>query len=277
MLRQPLIFFVRLLHWDIVELSILDRLLWFASGAAPMLVLICLIRRRLLAPPFRGFAVMLLFGVLRELIMLVPPYGTHAYTVVWECSLVPVLAAQVWTANSALSSIALLYPRLGRFAVQLFSLCLAATACLSFLGLPFEVHRVAGSEAVLRLVFLVYRWVDTLIAGTLILTSAFFLRFPAPLKKPPRNVVAHIFLLGVYFASYATLFLVENFVRLGALVSLERVQSALVLLLYAVWTIVLTADGCTGEEWPRVSSSFIELVGRRNRTALALLRYAVGK
>ncbi len=222
----------------------------------------------MLAPPFNALAAMLGVGLLRDLVMFIPRYDTHAYAVIWECSLVPLLAAQAWAAVAALNAIARLYPKISRFAARVFLVCLATTALACCTGLPFEIHRIGGNEGILRTLFLLHRWLDSLIAGTLILTSWFFLRFPAPIKQPPRNLVMHTLLLTFYFSAYAVLFFAENLAPLGAIASLERFQSALVVVLYAAWAICITPKGEQSKAWPRVD---LVLVQEWNQTAVPLL------
>jgi hypothetical protein len=118
---------------------------------------------------------------------------------------------------------------------------------------------------------------DSLIAGTLILTGAFLLRFPAPLKQLSPNLVLHFLLLSAYFSAHGALFFAENLAPLGAVATLEHLQLALVVILYAVWAICLSPNGSTSESWPRLDTAVVELVEQRNRAALALLRYAADK
>lgn len=184
--------------------------------------------------------------------MSIPRYDTHAYTVAWEWSLPVLLAAQIWAGFDALKAVTRLYPKIGKFAVKLFLVCLAITATVCCFGLPLELHRLTGQEAALRTLFLLQRWVDSSIAGTLVLVAGFFVRFPAPLKQPPRNLVLHIAFLSAYFCSYALLFFAENLAPLGAIASIERSQFIVVVLLYAAWAICLSKRGQTSEPWPQL-------------------------
>ncbi len=190
--------------------------------------------------------------LLRDAMLFVPGYSTHSYAVIWEWTLPPLLAAQAWCGLDALKAVARLYPKIGNFAVRLFLACLAITTVICCLGLPFEVHRLAGGEALLRALFLLQRWVDSWIAGTLILVAVFFARFPAPLKRPPRNLVIHTVLLSIYFGGYAVLFFAENLAPLGAVELLEQLQFVLIVLLYGVWAICLSQNGERSEPWPHV-------------------------
>lgn len=257
----------------IVGLSVLDWLLWYGSIVASASVLCCLMRRGLLVPPFRTFAMMIGMALLRDVLMLFFRYDTHAYALAWECSLIPLLVLQCWTASDCLKSIALLYPKIGHFAVRLFWISLGTTIVLCCSGLPFEVRHIAGNEGMLRALFLLQRWIASLIAGSLLLTVVFFLHFPLPAKRLPYNLVVHVLFLIVYFTGYGALFFAENVAPLGAIVALERVQLSLVVVLYALWVICLSSNGSTSEAWPRLDTEVVELVQARNRVALALLRY----
>ena len=188
----------------------------------------------------------------RDAVMSLPPYNTHAYTVAWGWSLPVLLAAQIWAGLDTLKAVARLYPKIGRFAVRLFLVCLAITIAVCCLGLPLELHRLKGEEGLLRMLFLLQRSVDSWIAGTLVLVALFFARFPAPLKQPPRNLVLHTVLLSAYFGSYALLFFAENMAPLGAIASIERFQFSLVTILYAVWAISLSSRGETTQPWPEL-------------------------
>jgi len=190
--------------------------------------------------------------LVRDGIVSIPAYDTHAYAVAWAWTLPALLAAQVWAGLDTLQAVARLYPKIGRFAVRLFLACLAITVAVCCLGLPFELHRLRDEDATLRALFLLHRLVDSWIAGTLILVAVFFARFPAPLKQPPRNLVLHTILLSLYFAGYAGLFFVENLAPLGSAVFFERLQFVLIIVLYSAWAAGLSKDGQTSEPWPEI-------------------------
>jgi hypothetical protein len=211
-----------------------------------------MVQQKLLVAPFQAFALMLGVVLARDGLMSIPRYDSHAYTVAWGWSLPVLLAAQIWAGSETLKAVARLYPKIGRFAVRLFVVCLAMTAVVCCLALPLELHRMKGEEVILRSLFLLQRWVDSSIAGTLVLVALFFARFPAPLKQPPRNLVIHTVLLSAYFCSYAVLFFAENLAPLGTIASLERLQFALVVLLYAAWALCLSRRGEMSQPWPEV-------------------------
>jgi len=235
-----------------VDLSSFDRFVWFASATVAAAIICRITRQKLFVSPFRAFTSMLGIVLVRDVVMSIPRYNTHAYTVAWEWSLPVLLAAQIWAGLDALIAVARLYPKIGNFAVKLFLVCLVITAAACCLGLPLELHRLNGQEAALRTLFLLQRWVDSSIAGTLLLVALFFARFPAPLKQPPRNLILHTVLLSAYFGSYALLFFAENLAPLGAMASLERLQFSLVVLLYAAWAICLSKRGQTSQPWPEL-------------------------
>jgi hypothetical protein len=195
---------------------------------------------------------MLSVGLARDGVMSIPRYDSHAYTVAWGWSLPVLLAAQIWAGLETLKAVARLYPKIGSFAVRLFLVCLAITAGICCFGLPLELRRLTGEEVILRGLFLLQRWVDSSIAGTLVLVALFFARFPAPLRQPPRNLIIHTVLLSGYFSSYAVLFFAENLAPLGAIASFERVQFTLVVLFYAAWALCLSRGGEMSQPWPEV-------------------------
>jgi hypothetical protein len=228
------------------------QILWLASAVLAAAVIARIFHQRLFLTPLKTFAFMLGVVLLRDVILSVPGYDTHAYTAAWEWTLPAVLVAQIWVGFDTLKAVARLYPKIGNFAVGLFLICLAITVAVCCAGLPFELYRLHGHEALLRALFLLHRSVDSWIAGTLILVAAFFACFPAPLKQPPRNLVLHITLLSLYFGGYAVLFFAENLAPLGAMAFLEHLQFIFVVLLYAAWTIFLSKRGEATEPWPRV-------------------------
>jgi hypothetical protein len=235
-----------------VGLSYWDRILWVASAVLAGLVIWRIIQQRLFASPFRALGAMLGVVLIRDGIVSIPVYNTHAYAVVWAWTLPVLLAAQVWAGLDTLKAVARLYPKIGRFAVRLFLTCLVITVAVCCLGLPFELHRLSDEDAALRALFLLHRSVDSWIAGTLILVAVFFARFPAPLKQPPRNLVLHTILLSLYFSGYAALFFTENLMSLGSAVLVERLQFILVVALYAVWAAGLSKSGENSEPWPEI-------------------------
>jgi len=200
--------------------------------------------------------------LVRDGVVSIPSYDTHAYAVAWAWTLPVLLAAQVWAGLDTLKAVARLYPKIGRFAVRLFLVCLAVTVAVCCLGLPFELHRLRDEEAALRALFLLQRLVDSWIAGTLILVAVFFARFPAPMKQPPRNLVLHTILLSVYFGGYAALFFAENLTSLGSAVFVERLQFVLVVVLYSVWAAGLSKSGETSEPWPEVDVMVLRILAQ---------------
>lgn len=190
--------------------------------------------------------------VVRDVLLSIPHFKTHAYAATWEWSLPALLVAQMWAGLDTLRAVARLYPEIGKLAVRIFLSCLATTITICCLSLPFELHHLAGEETLLRSLFLLHRCVDGWIAGTLILVAAFFARFPAPVKQPPRNLVIHTVLLSVYFSGYAVLFIAENLAPLGAVASVERIQLLLVVVLYTIWAICLSKKGERSEPWPQI-------------------------
>lgn len=232
--------------------SSFDQVLWLTSAVLAAAVIARIFQQGLFLSPLKTFAAMLGVVLVRDGILSIPNYNTHAYTAVWEWTLPAVLVAQVWAGLDTLKAVARLYPKIGNFAVRLFLVCLAITVAVCCLGLPFELHRLQGAESLLRTLFLLQRSVDSWIAGTLILVAIFFARFPAPLKQPPRNLVLHTTLLSLYFGGYAVLFFAENLAPLGAITFLEHLQFIVIVLLYAVWATCLSKRGEATEPWPQI-------------------------
>lgn len=258
-----------------MDLSRLDQVLWLASAALAAAIIARILQQGLFRSPLKSFAWMLGVVLMRDATLSVPRYNTHAYAVIWEWTLPALLAAQLWAGFDTLRAIARLYPKIGKFAVRLFLACLAITVIVCCLSLPFELHRLAGPEALLRSLFLLHRCVDSWIAGTLILVAVFFARSPAPLRRPPRNLVMHTLLLSLYFGGYAALFLAENLAPLGAVATLERVQFGLVILLYTVWLICLSRSGENRDPWPQMDIMLLRTVehaSQARRSAILAIR-----
>lgn len=195
---------------------------------------------------------MLTAVLVRDAVVSIPRYDSHAYTLAWEYTLPVLLGAQLWVGLEALLAIARLYPKFGRFIVRLYVFCLSISVAVCCLILPFETRHILGAETVLRLFFLLQRCMDTCIAATVMLASIFLVRFTAPSKQPPRNLVLHTVLLTAYFGGYAVLFMAENLTALGGAAILERVQFILVILVYAVWAAGLSKEGARSEPWPEI-------------------------
>ncbi len=254
-----------------MDLSRFDQVLWLASAVLAAAIIARILQQRLFQSPLNSFAWMLGVVLVRDAALSIPRYNTHAYAVIWEWTLPVLLAAQLWAGFDTLRAIARLYPNIGRFAVRIFLACLAITVTVCCLSLPFELHRLAGPEALLRSLFLLHRCVDSWIAGTLILVVVFFARFPAPLRRPPRNLVMHTLLLSLYFTGYATLFLVENLAPLGAVAALERIQFGLVVLLYTVWAICLSRSGENREPWPQIEVMLLRAVEHATQAGVSAI------
>lgn len=250
-----------------MELPSFNQFISFLSAALAVVIVLRIVRQHLLVAPYKAFAVMLGVIVLRDVAVSIPPYTSPAYSAVWALTLPFLLVAHVWAALETLRAVAQLYPKIGNFAVRLFFACLIATIVVCCLGLPFELHRMTGQERLLREVFLVHRSVDSWVAGTLLLVAAFFARFPAPLKQPPRNLVLHTMLLTCYFGGYGVLFFAENLAQLGAVAVVERLQLSFVVVLYAIWAIGLSARGQQSEPWPEIDVILLESLEPRPNLA----------
>ena len=197
----------------------------------------------------------------RDAVVSIPRYDSHAYTVAWEWTLPVLLAAQLWAGLDTLRAVARLYPKFGRFVLRLYLSCLGISVAVCCLSLPFELRRLSGGEQLLRELFLLQRSVDSWIAVTLILVSVFLARYPAPSKKPPRNLVLHTFLLTSYFGGYGILFIAENLTVLGGAAIVERAQFVMILLVYAAWAAGLSKEGAHSEPWPQLDVILLRTVG----------------
>jgi hypothetical protein len=231
---------------------IFDQTLRFLSIVLAAAIVYRIIQQQLFTSPLSSFALMLGVVLARDAAVSIPKYDSHAYTLVWEVSLPVLLLAQVWAGLDTLRAIARLYVTFGDFIVRLYLCCLGASVVICSATLPWELSRVNGQEAALRELFLLQRCVDSLIAGTLILASAFLLRHLAPPRRPPRNLILHTLLLSLYFAGYSGLFFAENLAVLGGAATVERTQFVLIVLLYSAWACSLSSEGAPSEPWPKV-------------------------
>lgn len=196
----------------------------------------------------------------RDAVVSIPRYDSHAYTVAWEWTLPVLLAAQVWAGLDTLRAVARLYPKFGDLVLRLYFSCLGISVAVCCLSLPFELRHLTGGETLLRELFLLQRCIDSWIAVTLILVCVFLARFPAPSKKPPRNLVLHTFLLSTYFGGYAALFVVENLNALGGAAIAERALFVLIVLVYAGWAAGLSKEGAHSEPWPQIDVILLRTV-----------------
>jgi hypothetical protein len=231
-----------------------QNVLWYSSALLSSGILLRLYRQGLLAKrPYGSFAMMLATMLLRDLALMAIPVRTLTYTVAWEATLPLVLLAHVWSATGTYRSIAALYPKIGNFALRLFAICLAAAFLSCFAGLPFETAHLVPGQAILRSVMLLYRWVDGIAAGALMLAVLFFQCFPSPLRTLPRNLIRHTALLFCYFGVYSLAYFAQNLVPLDA-PALETGRMFLVTALYATWIFSLSAAGEFSEPWARTDS-----------------------
>lgn len=270
-----------------MELSRSYDILRYLSILAPLLILFRLALQRLLRTrPYSAFAAMLGVGVLRDLILLLPSdYRSHSYALAWEITLPFLLLAQASAAVETYAAIASLYAKIGTFAVRLFRGALVATALACCLGLPFETRQIAGVESTVRSLFLLDRWMNSLMAGGLILAVAYLARYPRPLKVMPRNLVLHTTLLCTYFVLYSIVPFVLNLIPLGQGLWVQVLLFAAVLALYASWIAGLSAEGERSEAWPEIDARTLEQMEARHRAILefgctvanSALRQAAGR
>lgn len=231
----------------------LDQALWFITAAFSAITLGKLISAGLWrTPSLSAFAALLLVSILRDITLSRITYDSHTYAVAWEAFLPALLLSHAWAAFAAYRAVVNLYPHIGRFAVWLFAGALLVAALLCLGTLPWELRRIDGdaNELLIRSMFLLYRWVDGLAAGGLILACGFLRLFPRPLKRMPANLALHTVLLAAYFGAGCLLFFAENLSTLGAVPWLERAHFGFVALLYARWTLKLSAEGEEQEPWP---------------------------
>lgn len=244
-----------------VELSSFDHVLRVLSIVLETAAMIRIFQQRLFTSPLVSLACMLSMVLARDIVVSIPKYDTQAYILAWEWTLFPLLAAQVWAGLDNLRAVAGLYPAIGGFAVRLYLSCLAISAAVCSLTLPFELRDISGGATFLRSLFLLQRCVDSWIAGTLLLVSVYLVRFPAPALKPPRNLVLNTVLLTIYFGGYAVLFMLENLAPLGGAAIAEQAQFVLVILVYAAWTAGLSKAGQRSEPWPQIDVVLVHGLG----------------
>lgn len=259
--------------------------LWYASPVLSLCVLHRLWRERLRSITYEGFAIMLVVGIARDVVLMNAPFESRLYSQLWAATLPLALVSQAVAALGTYAAIARLYPKLGRFGVGVFLGALVLTAVASCIVVPFETRRMTGGETMLRTLFALDRWIHTLIAGALLLAVAFLARYPRPLKRMPRNLVVHTWLLSAFFSVYAVLPFVLNLVPLGGAPAAQAIASLLVLAICVGWIFGLSAEGEATEPWPAVDEGIGALIERRNERALQLgeelakraLRQAAGR
>jgi ethanolamine transporter EutH len=251
--------------------------LHYLSIALPVLILIRLVQQGLWRlSPYSGFALFLMVGLVRDLVLLKPDYETTTYSLLWKCTLPVLLIAQIGAGLSTYSAISRMYSGLGRFAIWLFAICLLAAALAGLVLLPVEIHRIGAAEAELRVLFLVQRWVATVLAGGLMLAVAYLQRFPAPLRQVPRNIKVHAGCVAAYFSSYAVLYALENAYKLGEAQWAVMAQLTAVCLIYCVWAVGLSREGQLSKPWPALDQAVFDMIDARYRAARNILSQAAG-
>jgi hypothetical protein len=256
-------------------MSPVDRALWFLTAALSAVALgrifyLGLWRKQ----PLSSFAFMVLISALCDVAFFGLSNESHAYAVAWEAVLPVRLTSHGWAAFSAYRAVADLYQNLGRFAVWLFAAALSIATLVCCGTLPWELRQIGGNESFIRSMFLLYRWVDGLAAGALILTCGFLAAFPRPMRLMSSNLIRHTVLLTLYFSAAAILFLAENLTRLGTAVWLERSHFILIALLYSAWIVGLSKRGEASETWPELAPEVQNLISERNEFVRALGHHA---
>ncbi len=270
-----------------MELPRAYDVLRYLSIFAPLLILVRLSSQRLLRTrPYTAFASMITVGLLRDVILLLPSdYRSHSYALAWEITLPFLLLAQAVAAVATYAAIASLYAKIGAFAVRLYGGALAATAIGCCIGLPFETRHIAGVEASVRSLFLLDRWMNSLMAGGLILAVVYLARFPRPLRVMPSNLMLHTTLLSAYYALYSIVPFLLNLVPLGQGLWVQVVLLTAVLALYVCWITGLSAEGERTEAWPEIDPRTLVHIEARHRAILefgatvasSALRHAAGR
>lgn len=256
-------------------MSPVDRVLWFLTGALSAIVFVRILSLGIWRKqPLTSFAFMLLISLLCDVAFFGLSNESHAYTVAWEAVSPLRLTSHAWAAFSAYVAVANLYQKIGRFAVRLFATALSIAVLFCCGTFPLELRHIGGNESFVRSMFLLYRWVDGLAAGGLILACGFLAAFPRPMKRMSSNLIRHTLLLALYFASAAVLFLTENLAHLGAAVWPERGHFLFVGLLYAGWTISLSKQGEESEPWPDLPPEVQNFIRDRNDFARVLGHHA---
>jgi hypothetical protein len=226
--------------------------------------------------PYSALGVFLLVDLARDLALLLPPYDSHPYTLIWEATLPVLLLAQIGAGVATYAAITELYPKIGPFAVKLFAACLILACLAGLVLLPFEVKRIGADEAPVRVFILVQRWVATLLAGGLVLAVLFLARFPRPLKKMPRNIMTHTACIALYFASYALLYAIKNLKSMHGAQWAAQGQLGFVCVLYLAWTVGLSKAGQASEPWRQLDPAVKQMLDRRYERALEWMRQAAG-
>ncbi len=251
--------------------------LHYLSIGLPVLILIRLVQQGLWRlSPYFGFAIFLLVGLVRDLILLKPDYETTTYSNLWKWTLPVLLIAQVVAGLTTYSAISQMYAGIGRFAIRLFAGCLLVAAIAGLVLLPVEVHRIGAAEAELRVLFLLQRWIASILAGGLMLAVAYLQRFPAPLRQVPRNIKVHAGCVAAYFSSYAMLYAIENACKLGEAQWAVVAQMAAVCLIYGVWAAGLSREGQVSKPWPALDREVSNMIEARYHAARTILGQAAG-
>ena len=145
-----------------MEFGTWDRLLWLTTTTLSAAIIVRLGTLRILfTQPYQAFAVMLGVGLTREAVLWPLSYDPAVYAQAWEASLIVLLGAQIVAAISA-------YDFLARRRTREFSAALSAALALAVLPLVIEDKTLFSQNELLRMVLLLYRWVDGGLAVLLI-------------------------------------------------------------------------------------------------------------
>jgi hypothetical protein len=263
---------------------LLDQLLWWSSIGADVLALIALLSREL-HRRFPVFVLFLLAYLSADLILkFIPGPATRIYALAWMSSKPVILILWVLIVLELFRLVREHYPGIGAFALTLLLAALAIASVVAILSLGPDAKGIDWHRPALQLSVLLNRYVATVLTFFLFALAVFFHYYHAPIRP---NVLRHAYILAGYFSVQATAMFLTNLIgattadtsRLAGAFGTDpmtRINRGLMIGsigCFFAWAFLLTKRGERLPSSPRISPKALEMIERRDRELLEILRW----
>lgn len=263
---------------------VMDQLLWWMSIIGDALALGALISRRL-NRRFPVFALYLVVDLADDLILKwVPGPATRAYALAWMSSQSIISILWVLVVLELFRQVRQHYPGIGEFARTLLLVVLVIASIIAMLSLIPDAKGIDWRRPAVQLIVLLNRWIATVLAAFLFATAGFLHHYRAPIRP---NVLRHGYILAGYFTIQATAMLLTNLIGATAASTsdfagifgtdpMSRINRGLLvgrIICSLCWATLLTRAGERLPSSARISPKVLEMIERRDRELLEILRW----
>jgi hypothetical protein len=268
-----------------VGFLVLDQLLWWSSIGADALALGAVVGKRL-NRRFTIFVLYLFVNLIDDLILkFLPGPATRIYALAWMSSKPIILVLWVLVVLELFRRVRQHYPGIGVFARTLLLFVLATASIVATLSLIPDAKGIDWHRPALQLIVLLNRWGATVLAVFLFATAGFLHYYRAPIRP---NVLRHGYILAGYLAIQAVAMFLTNLIG-GTPVSasplagfgtdpISTINRGLLvgrIVCSLCWATLLTRAGETLPTSPTISKSDLEMIERRDRELMAIVRWLV--